>query len=187
MHQKNRLKMRLFLATLLISWCAGCFAMSEAPKGDDSKYDFFHTFSGSLPAELELLKKKNKAGLVLFFSTQRCHFCQRMKETVFNQASVQQYFRQRFQLIDIDIESKQSVTDLQHIQISYIGLAKNHHIRLTPTLVFIDQQGDVVYRHVGMIADPQEFIWLGEYVLSGQSSEQSFASFKVNKRHLDTL
>jgi|TARA_R110002074_G_scaffold81724_1_gene182979 thioredoxin-related protein len=187
MHQKYQLTIRLFLATLLIAWCAGCFAMSTSPESDDSKHDFFHTFSGSLPAELALLKKQNKTGLILFFSTQHCRFCQRMKKTVFNQASVQQYFQQRFQLIEIDIESKQRVTDRQHQQISYIELAKNHRVRLTPTLVFINQQGDIVYRHVGMVADPQEFLWLGEYVLSGQSSEQSFAAFKVNKRRLETL
>jgi thioredoxin-related protein len=106
---------------------------------------------------------------------------------VFNQASVQQYFRPRFQLIEIDLQSKQQLTDLRHQQLSYLELAKKHRVRLTPTLVFIDQQGDVIYRQVGMIADPQEFIWLGEYVLSGQNSEQSFAAFKVNKRRLETL
>jgi len=185
MRNKNQLTIRLFLATLLIAWCAGCFAMSTSPESDDSKHDFFHTFSGSLPEELALLKKQNKAGLVLFFSTQHCRFCQRMKTTVFNQPAVQQYFQQRFQLIEIDIESKQRLTDEQRQQISYIEFAKKHRIRLTPTLLFIDQQGEVVYRHVGMIADPQEFIWLGEYVLSGQNREQSFASFKVNKRHLE--
>jgi thioredoxin-related protein len=187
MRHKNQLTIRLFLATLLIAWCAGCFAMSTSPESDDSKHDFFHTFSGSLPEELALLKKQNKTGLVLFFSTPHCRFCQRMKETVFNQASVQQYFRPRFQLIEIDLQSKQQLTDLRHQQLSYLELAKKHRVRLTPTLVFIDQQGDVIYRQVGMIADPQEFIWLGQYVLSGQNSEQSFAAFKVNKRRLETL
>ena len=182
MRLKNKLTVSLLLSILLISWCAYCFANSASPVVNDSKYDFFHTFTGSLPAEFALLKRQNKAELVLFFSTQHCRFCQRMKMTVFNQPAVQQYFRHRFQLIEIDIESKQRLTDEKNQQISYTEFAKKHRIRLTPTLVFIDQQGEVVYRHVGMIADPQEFIWLGEYVISGQSSKQSFPSFKTNKR-----
>ena len=182
MQTKNRKKNHLLLKALLIAWCAGAFAYSAQPLGNNSKYDFFHTFSGSLVTELAIAKKENKTGLMLFFGTEHCRFCQRMKATVFTQPSVQQFFRQHFQVIDIDIESKQRLSNAHNDNISYATLAKDHRVRLTPTLIFIDLQGEPLYRQVGIVADPLEFIWLGEYISTEQMNRQSFAAFKKNKR-----
>lgn len=65
---------------------------------------------------------------------------------------------------------------------SRVDFAKTHRVRLMPTIVFFNTQGEPVYRHVGMIADPQEFEWLGEYVVSGHTCKQNFATFKMSKR-----
>jgi thioredoxin-related protein len=182
MLKTNCLKTQLTIAILLLAWSLGCFAYSSSPTSNNSKLDFFHTFSGSLPTELGQIKAENKFGIVLFFSTSHCRFCKRMKQTVFNQPSVQKYFRSHFRILEIDIESNALLTNASGGKQSYIEYAKTNRIRLTPTITFLDQQGEAVYRHVGMIADPQEFMWLGEYVVSGQTRKQSFANFKMKKR-----
>ena len=110
-----------------------------------------------------------------------------MKTTVFTEHSVQQFYRQHFQILDIDIESDQKITLLNKQLSTYQHLAKNSRVRLTPTIVFINLEGEPVYKHIGIIADPQEFIWLGEYVLSGETAKQRFASFKMHKRRNSTL
>ncbi|HIL92098.1 MAG: thioredoxin fold domain-containing protein [Cycloclasticus sp.] len=176
------LKIHLAVASLFLVWGSSVLAYSFSPTNTAPKHDFFHTFSGNLLTELKQVKKDNKFGVMVFFSTSHCHFCRRMKAIVFNQASVQHYFRSYFQLIEVDIESGQQLTDVSGATSSYIEYAKNNRVRLTPTITFLDQHGDHVYRHVGMIADPQEFIWLGEYVTNGQTRKQSFATFKMNKR-----
>ncbi|PCH83094.1 MAG: thioredoxin [Piscirickettsiaceae bacterium] len=177
-------KIILFALLLITTWSAEAFSNSPAPIANESKLDFFHTFNGSLPAQLAITKEKNKFGLVLFFGTTHCPFCHRMKTTVLTEPAVQQYYRQHFQLIDMDIESEALITTQNDINVSYIELSKSHRVRLTPTISFIDTRGITVYRHVGMIVDPQEFLWLGEYVFSGQTSKQSFASYKTKKRQL---
>jgi len=180
-------KIKLTLSILLFTWLTGAIAYSSSPIKSSSKGDFFHTFSSSLPQELSRAKKEGKFGLMLFFSTSHCPFCKRMKTTVFNQPDIQEHFKSTFRLLEIDIESSEPLTTNKHKATSRLDFAKKHRVRLTPTIVFLNTQGDVVYRHVGMIVDPQEFIWLSEYVTSGQTRKQNFATFKMNKRRSSAL
>ena len=177
---------RLILASLFSIYSYGAFAYSASPNNKAQKYDFFHTFSNSLVTELAIAKKENKFGVLLFFSTSHCPFCLRMKSTVFNQKDVQTYFQSNFRLLEMNIESPQLLFDEKGQQLKHIGYAKTQRIRLTPTITFLDQNGELVYRHVGMIVDPQEFIWLGEYVITGQTRKQNFATFKMYKRRSAT-
>jgi len=180
-------KARLTLLTLLLICFTSALAYSASPPKNTLKGDFFHTFSNSLPAEFAHAKKENKFGLMLFFSTSHCPFCKRMKTTVFNQADVQKYFQSQFRLLEIDIESPQPLVTKNGKEKPRLDFSKTHRVRLTPTIVFLNTEGEPVYRHVGVIADPQEFIWLGEYVVSGQTRKQNFATFKMNKRRDSTL
>jgi len=183
MRKTNRLKLPIICAILLSICTRVSLAYSSAPPINSPKHDLLHSFSQDITAELDLAKQHNKTGLLLFFSTQHCPFCQRMKNTVFNQASVQQYFRPRFQMIEIDIESEKILIDQQQ-RISYRSFAQSKRVRLTPTIVFLNLSGELLYKHIGMIANPTEFIWLGEYVSKGHASEQSFAHFKRHKRNV---
>lgn len=182
MLQTTFLRNSLIAISLLFISYSCALAFSASPTNNSPKHDFFHTFSGSLVTELEQVKQHDKFGVMLFFGTSHCRFCRRMKETVFNQPAVKRYFNSHFQLIELDIESSQQLEYTSGITLPYIEYAKANRVHLTPTLVFLNQKGEQVYRHVGVIADPQEFTWLGEYVTSGQTRKQSFATFKMNKR-----
>ena len=89
-----------------------------------------------------------------------------MKTTLFKQANVQTYYPLNFSLLDINIESDKHLIDEQGQRLKQISYAELHRIRLMPTSIFLNQQGQPIYRHVGMIVDRQEFTWLGEYLLS---------------------
>jgi len=169
-------------AILLFISASAAHAISASPQKMLQKHDLFHTFSGDLSAELAIAKQQNKTGALLFFSTQHCPFCQRMRENVFNQTTVQRYFRPHFQLIEIDIESDKTLHTQQQKVISYKAYAKTQHVRQTPTIIFLDTNGEKLYQHTGIIANPTEFLWLGEYVEKNHSSQLSFADFKANKR-----
>lgn len=182
MRKRYSIKTYLCLVAIGLVWSGASNAYSSSPEKNVSKHDFFHTFSNHIPAELALAKRDNKFGAMVFFSTPHCRFCKRMKATIFNQAIVQSYFRKNFQLFEINIESKQLMTNEQNQAITISEYAGNNRVRLTPTIIFLDQKGNQAYRHVGIIADPKEFIWLGEYVITGQTQIKSFATFKMNKR-----
>jgi len=174
--------LRLILVSLFSIYSYGTFAYAASPNIKIQQRDFFHSFSSNLTTELAIAKKENKFGVLLFFSTSHCPFCLRMKTTVFNQKNVQTYFQSNFRLLEIDIESTQFLFNEKGQQLNHIDYAKTHRVRLTPTIAFLDQNGELIYRQIGMIVDPQEFIWLGEYVTSGQARKQNFASYKMNKR-----
>jgi len=178
----NSTAFRLVLSSLLFICSSAATALSETANSNNSRADFFHNFSGSLATELALAKEQKKFGVLLFFRTAHCPFCLRMKDTVFNQTSVQQYYKSHFRLLDIDIESAQHLTDEKNQRLSHIDYAKAHRVRLTPTIAFLDLNGELTYRQVGMIADPKEFIWLAEYVISGQTKVQNFTTYKMHKR-----
>jgi thioredoxin-related protein len=173
---------------MLMTWCLCSVATagSLSPKDTADQEQFFHSFSGSLTTELDQLKEQQLKGAVLFFSTQHCRFCRRMKAVVFTQKAVQTYYHKHFKIFEIDIESEKTLLDEQMQSISYVAYAKKHRVRLTPTIVFLDAAGEVSYRHVGIIANPQEFIWLGEYVVSGETRKHNFAHFKMEKRRHNT-
>jgi len=181
--QKLRNITILFISLILLFISSSTtYARSELPLKKLQKHELFHNFSGNIAAELAIVKQQDKAGLLLFFSTQHCPFCQRMKETVLNQAMVQKYFKSKFQMIEIDMESKQSLSTAQQQQLSYKSYAKTQHVRLTPTIIFLSPMGEKLYQHTGIIANPTEFLWLGEYVSQGYTKHLSFAHFKANKR-----
>lgn len=156
-------------------------AMSAQQK-NQTESPFFTSFSGHLQQDIKRSRAEQKSGVMVFFGTKHCRFCKRMKTTVLNQNDVQAHYHQYFHSFEFDIESNQAIIDDLGETTTLAQYAKDHRIRLTPTMIFFDPEGHVVYRHVGMIADPQEFLWLSEYVRAGHSQKSSFNAFKMNKR-----
>ena len=57
--------------------------------------------------------------------------------------------------------------------------ALNHNrIRATPTFLFFGAQGQLLTRFTGTTRDPQEFLWLGEYVVGEHFKNERFSSYK---------
>lgn len=154
--------------------------LSSAPHAGQPS--FFTGSSDNLQQEIKLAAEQNKKGLLIFYSTPICPFCKRMKETVLNQPEVQHFFKENFRTIELNILDKQSISNFSGNQTTLNEFAKSNHIRVTPTLTFYDLKGEQLFRQVGIIADPQEFIWMGKYVLEEGFSRENFSHYKRNKR-----
>ena len=50
-------------------------------------------------------------------------------------------------------------------------------ISMTPILSFIDLNGVESYRHLGMVATPEEFLVMGGYIADGHYLETGFRAF----------
>jgi len=182
MQKLKRLYSLLSSLIILLISVNSVYAYSAPPIQTYQEHDLFHNFKDDISAELASAKRQNKAGLLLFFSTTHCPFCQRMKKTVLNQTPVQRYFKANFQMLEIDMESEKILSDQQKQQVSYSSYAERYRVRLTPTIVFLDTSGEKTYQHTGIIANPTEFLWLGEYVSQGHTQQLSFTDFKTHKR-----
>lgn len=144
---------------------------------------FFDETFGDFSEELKHAQAQGKAGVFIFFEMDECPFCHRMKTTVLNQQRVIEYYKKNFLQFSVDIEGDVEMTDFQGNAMPMKDFAfKQHRVRATPVLAFFDLQGKLVAKYTGATADADEFLLLGEYVVSGAYKNSNFTSYKREHR-----
>lgn len=159
-------------------------SLAVTPSLQATESAFFTPFSNDLEKALLLARQQNKKGLMAFFSTPACPFCHRMKKTVLLKKRVKTFFQKNFHLIEIDIADKRVLKNFSGQNTTQQKFAQENRIRVTPTMIFYNLKGEPLFRQVGIVANPQEFIWLGEYILQGGYAHDSFSHYKREKRTL---
>jgi thioredoxin-related protein len=158
------------------------YAESNGPR-DPSKH-FYEQSLGTLTDDLEDAKSSGKKGILIFFQQKDCPFCHRMKNTVLNQREVQDYYRERFLILDMDIESNADYTDFNDNPTTpkkfFSVVTRNRNA--TPVFAFFDLEGKLVVRYTGATSGVEEFMWLGEYASEGIYKKQSFTRYKRERR-----
>ena len=156
---------------------------SVASETRDPSEFFFQDSFNDLAEEAELAQEEGKIGVLVVFETDDCPWCDRMKETVLNQAQVQDYFRQHFRLIGLNTDGDAVVTGFDGIEVSETDFALRHNrIRATPAFLFFDTEGELLVRYTGTTRDPEEFLWLGEFVVKAHFEYERFSSYKRKRR-----
>ena len=156
---------------------------SAASETRDPSEFFFQDSFNDLAEEAELAQEEGKIGVLVVFETDDCPWCDRMKETVLNQAQVQDYFRQHFRLIGLNTDGDAVVTGFDGIEVSETDFALRHNrIRATPAVLFFDTEGELLVRYTGTTRDPEEFLWLGEFVVKAHFEYERFSSYKRKRR-----
>ena len=150
----------IVLAALLL---AGDLSAEEAEKRDPREYFFTQTF-GDLPEEMQLAREEGKLGMLLFFESENCSYCRFMLNKVLSDSGVQDWFRERFVNIAVDIHGDVELKDFDGITLPSKVFSDHRRIFLTPVLLFLDLDGLEIYRHLGMVKTPEEFMLLGEYI-----------------------
>jgi thioredoxin-related protein len=140
---------------------------------------FFDQSLGDYREELEIAREQGKAGVLLFFEQEECPFCHRMKSSVLNRPEVQQYYKKHFLIFPVDIEGDVEIVDFEGNNRTQKDFAfREHRVRATPVFAFFDLDGNLVTKYTGATRDAQEFIWLGQYVVTGVYKEMSFPRYK---------
>ncbi|MBI3562580.1 MAG: thioredoxin fold domain-containing protein [Gammaproteobacteria bacterium] len=167
---------RCFAWLLLIS-CSLGVAHAEDPR-DPYKF-FFNETWGDFHEELNNAKAQGKQGIMIFFEMNDCPFCHYMKTNVLNRPAVQAYYRQHFLLFSVDIEGDLDIKDMQGKSMKQKDFAfREHRVRATPVIAFFDLNGKKTYHHVGKTTGVEEFMQLGEYVVSGAYQTMPFIRYK---------
>ncbi len=156
-------------------------AASNVPR--DAMEHFFHQSFNDLNEELEISADEGKKGVFIMFSDKDCPWCAKMKANIMNQAAVQDYYRKHFRILTLDIRGDAMIVDFEGNEISEKDFSfKKHRVRATPVMMFFDNSGKKVMRFTGVVRDVNEFIWLGEYVVSGAFQEMNFTKYKRNRK-----
>ncbi|MEJ2060735.1 MAG: thioredoxin family protein [Gammaproteobacteria bacterium] len=177
-----RIRRFLFLPLVALWLIAGSGAAMADDIRPPSEYFFQDTF-GNFKDELQTAREQGKTGIMLFFEQADCPFCHRMKQTVLNRKSVQDYYRKHFLIFSVDIKGSQQITDFQGREETEKDFAfKKNGVRATPVFAFYNLKGDRIVRYTGITSNAQEFLWLGQYVVDGIYKNESFTKYKRQKR-----
>ena len=142
---------------------AGAVSAGEPETRDAREFFFTQTF-GDLPEEMQIAREQGKLGMLLFFEADACPYCQYMLRKVFSQPRVQEWYRERFVSIAVDIHGDVELTDFDGITLPSKVFSDHRQVFLTPVISFLDLDGNEIYRHLGMLKTADEFLLLGEYI-----------------------
>jgi thioredoxin-related protein len=143
---------------------------------------FFDPFLGDLRAELQEAKRTGRKGVVVMYHFEECPYCRRMKAEVLSRKDVQDAFGRDFLRLAIDTRGAQPITGLDSRTSPENAFSREQKVRGTPTFDFYGPDGERLYRHVGGIFDPAEFILLGRYVASGAHRALGFPEYKQRQK-----
>ncbi|MEM8492130.1 MAG: thioredoxin fold domain-containing protein [Pseudomonadota bacterium] len=117
--------------------------------------------------------------VLLFFETEHCQFCLRMRRSVLNDRDLITRLHDDYIAVAIDIESQATARDLAGNAVPVRDLvARDYRVVGTPTMVFLDADFDLLHRHSGLIATPREMRRLLEFVSTRAYEEEPWRTFK---------
>lgn len=194
--------LRKILLSMLISLSISIPAVfaEEKPTEDTTTADsgkvevrdaknFFDDSFGDMQEEIITAKDDGKQGLLIMFEMDECPFCHRMKSTVLNRSDIQDYFKDHFRVISVDIEGDLEMTDFKGESITQKDFAlKEFRVRATPVFQFVGLDGEPMKngRLTGATKDANEFMLFGEYIAEKQNGEIPFIKYKREKEENTT-
>lgn len=143
---------------------------------------FFEDSFGNMPDEIKTAKDDGKEGLLIMFEMDECPFCHRMKATVLNRSDIQDYFKEHFRIISVDVEGDLEMTDFQGKSITQKDFAlKEFRVRATPVFQFIGLDGKPIKngRLTGATKDASEFMLFGKYIAEKKNEDTPFIKYKM--------
>ena len=172
----------LLILSLALSLTAQAAATGVSETRDPYQHFFSETF-GDFTEELATAREQGKKGVMIFFEMDECPFCHRMKQTILNRPDVQEYFRERFIALSVDVEGDVEITDFQGRTMAQKDYAfKVNRVRATPVIAFFDLEGKRVVRYTGATSSVEEFLWLTDYAAEGHYQRLSFTKYKRERR-----
>jgi len=142
---------------------------------------FFDESFNDMKEELETAKTDGKKGLLIMFEMDECPFCHRMKTTVLNRSDIQDYYKENFRIVTVDIEGDVELTNFKGEATTQKDFAlKEFRVRATPVFQFIGLDGEPIKnaRLTGATKDADEFMLFGKYVADKKNEDTPFSKFK---------
>ncbi len=142
---------------------------------------FFDEGFNNMKEDLETAKTDGKKGLLIMFEMDECPFCQRMKSTVLNRSDIQDYYKENFRIVNVDIEGDVELTNFKGEATTQKDFSlKEFRVRATPVFQFIGLDGEPIKngRLTGATKDADEFMLLGKYIVEKKNEDVPFSKFK---------
>lgn len=162
---------------------AATTATDSAAAGSETRdvATFFDETFNDLKDDIATAKTDGKQGLLIMFEMDECPFCHRMKTSVLNRSDIQDYFREHFRIVSVDIEGDVELTTPKGEKTTQKDFAlKEFRVRATPVFQVIGLDGEPVKnaRFTGATKDAEEFMLFGKYLVEKHNDTMPFSRFK---------
>ena len=114
--------------------------------------------------------------VVLYFYQDGCPYCKKLLETNFSLKPIVDKTRRHFDVVAINMWGDREVTDFQGDLTTEKQFAADLRVMFTPTMLFLDEQGEVLVRVNGYYA-PYKFETVLDYVSGRKEAEMSFRDY----------
>jgi len=119
---------------------------------------------------------KEGSRLMIYFGQDGCPYCKALMQTNFSQPRIVEKTRRHFVALALNIWGDRTVTALDGRVMREKELAGAMRVQFTPTVVFLDERGNVVARLNGYYP-PHRFEAALDYVAGRREKQESFASY----------
>jgi thioredoxin-related protein len=154
----------------------GPAAFDDGARADVVHPDWFQDSFLDLADDLKRARQAGKTGILVFFSTRTCAYCQRFLDTSFADADIVARVRRRFDVIGIEVLSDAEVTDVNGRRHWAKDFAVQEQARFTPTLIFYGADGEPLARLVGHYP-PERFRPVLDYLEEGRYAQQTLREY----------
>lgn len=161
-----------FLITLVPS--AAAHAQAPSPHAIDIPSWFTETFL-DLREDVRDARREGRR-LMIYFGQDGCPYCKALMQTNFTQSRIVEKTRRHFVALAINIWGDREVTALDGKVRSEKDFARAMGVQFTPTILFLDEKGEVVARLNGYYP-PHRFEAALDYVGGRLEAKQSFAAY----------
>ena len=136
---------------------------------------WFKTSSLDLRRDLEETVRAGKI-LAIVWEQRGCYYCKQMHEVNFQIHEVVDYLRDNFEFVQLNLWGDRAMRDLAGKPTVERALARGYRVTGTPTIQFLDKDGNEVFRMPGY-ARPALFLTVFEYVAERAYETQSLEQY----------
>ena len=165
---------RLFITIVTLTLTAG---LSHAMGSEEA---FFATSFNNMQEELAIAHGGKKL-FVIMYEQEGCPFCWKMRRDVLSRKDIQDYYKERFHVIPMDIRGSLDTVDFSGKPMTQKDFSIQQNVRLTPVFIYYDETGKELHRLIGFY-DREEFLLAGDFVLSGAYKTEDFFLWLKKKK-----
>ncbi len=133
-----------------------------------------------IPLDQAIAKAQSQKKMVMLaFHAEHCPYCRKMELEVYSKPEIQQLITDYFVPAKLDMEQNETFF-YKGVAMTTERLAAIFKVEGTPTLTFLNDEGDMVAYQPGFIR-PELFKKLMEYVGTGMYATMSFSEFTGEK------
>ncbi|MCK5697835.1 MAG: thioredoxin fold domain-containing protein, partial [Gammaproteobacteria bacterium] len=128
--------------------------------------------------------KENNKNIMLFFHLADCPYCDTMINENFRGGNTTQFIQNRFSVIAINIKGDREITLSENMGITEKALSQKLKIQYTPTIVFFNKEGKIIYKINGY-RSPEAFKYVLNYIDDKAYNTMTLSSY-IEKHNSNT-